>query len=57
MAEAYGMLTGKPGVCLSTLGPGSPNLVNGVANAFLDRVPMIAISGQIAARREPLLTH
>lgn len=57
MAEAYGMITGKPGVCLSTLGPGSSNLVNGVANAYLDRVPMIAISGQIAARREPLFTH
>lgn len=57
MAEAYGMLTGKPGVCVSTLGPGSSNLVNGVANAFMDRVPMIAISGQIAARMEKTFTH
>src|SRR5579883_1784249 len=40
MAEAYGQITGRPGTCLSTLGPGSSNLVNGVANAFLDRVPM-----------------
>jgi radical SAM protein with 4Fe4S-binding SPASM domain len=47
MAEAYGQLTGRPGVCLSTLGPGSTNLVNAVANAYLDRVPMLAISGQI----------
>lgn len=57
MAQAYGMVTGRPGVCLSTLGPGSSNLVNGVANAYLDRVPMVAISGQIDARREPLFTH
>jgi acetolactate synthase-1/2/3 large subunit len=57
MAEAYGQLTGRPGVCVSTLGPGSSNLVNGVANAYLDRVPMIAISGQIAAKREALFTH
>ena len=39
MAEAYGQLTGRPGVCLSTLGPGCTNLVNGVATAFLDRTP------------------
>lgn len=56
-AEAYGQLTGRPGVCLSTLGPGSTNLVNAVANAFLDRVPMLAISGQIERRREPCFTH
>ena len=57
MAEAYGMLTGKPGVCLSTLGPGSTNLVNAVANAYLDRVPMIAIAGQIDTLRAPTFTH
>jgi len=57
MAEAYGFLTGRPGVCMSTLGPGSSNLVNAVANAFLDRVPMIAISGQIERRREQTFTH
>lgn len=57
MAEAYGQLTGRPGVCVSTLGPGSSNLVNAVANAHLDRVPMIAISGQIETRREPYFTH
>lgn len=57
MAEAYGMLTGKPGVALSTLGPGSTNLVNAVANAHLDRVPMIAISGQIDTKRLPTFTH
>jgi acetolactate synthase-1/2/3 large subunit len=57
MAEAAGMLTGRPGVCLSTLGPGSTNLVNAVANAWLDRVPMLAISGQIESKREPYFTH
>ncbi len=57
MAEAYGMLTGRPGVALSTLGPGSTNLVNAVANATLDRTPMIAISGQIDTKRMPTFTH
>lgn len=57
MAEADGQLTGRPGVCLSTLGPGSTNLVNAVANAFLDRAPMLAISGQIETKREQLFTH
>ncbi len=57
MAEAYGQLTGRTGVCLSTLGPGATNLVNAVANAYLDRVPMLAISGQIERKREPYFTH
>ena len=57
MAEAYGFLTGRPGVCMSTLGPGSSNMVNAVANAWLDRVPMIAISGQIERKREQTFTH
>lgn len=57
MAEAFGMLTGRPGVCISTLGPGSTALVNGVAAANLDRVPMLAISGQIGSQREPWVTH
>ncbi len=57
MAQATGMLTGLPGVCLSTLGPGASNLVNAVANAWLDRVPMLAFSGQIETRREPFFTH
>ncbi|MDH4094008.1 MAG: thiamine pyrophosphate-binding protein [Betaproteobacteria bacterium] len=57
MAEAYGFLTGRPGVCMSTLGPGSSNLVNAVANAWLDRVPMIALSGQIERKREQTFTH
>lgn len=57
MAEGYAMATGTPGVCLSTLGPGSSALVNGVAAANADRVPMIAISGQIDTAREQFFTH
>ncbi|MPZ86230.1 MAG: hypothetical protein GEV28_40025 [Actinophytocola sp.] len=57
MAEAAGMVTGRPGACLSTLGPGSTALVNGVAAAYLDRVPMLAISGQIETSREQFFTH
>lgn len=57
MAEAYGLLTGRPGVCISTLGPGSTALVNPVAAATLDRAPMLAISGQIDTAREPYFTH
>jgi acetolactate synthase-1/2/3 large subunit len=57
MAEGYAMATGGPGVCLSTLGPGSSALVNGVAAANADRVPMIAISGQIETSREQFFTH
>ncbi len=48
MADVYGRLTGKPGVCLSTLGPGASNLVTGVANAHLDKVPIVALTGQTA---------
>lgn len=57
MADAFGQLTGLPGVCVSTLGPGSTNLVNGVATAFLDRTPMIAVSGQMSASLDGLFTH
>lgn len=57
MAEAYGVVAERPGVCISTLGPGSTAMVNGVAAANLDRVPLLAISGQIDAAREPYFTH
>lgn len=57
MAEGYAMATGRPGACLSTLGPGSSALVNGVAAATVDRVPLIAISGQIETAREQFFTH
>jgi len=46
MADVYGRLTGKAGVCLATLGPGATNLMTGVADAFLDRSPLVAITGQ-----------
>lgn len=57
MAEAYGQLTGRPGVCVGTLGPGCTNMVNGVATAFLDRTPLISIAGQLHSRLEPTFTH
>ncbi len=46
MADVYGRLTGRPGVAMSTLGPGATNLITGVADAFLDRAPMVALTGQ-----------
>lgn len=46
MADVYGRLTQKVGVCLSTLGPGATNLTTGVANANMDRSPILAITGQ-----------
>lgn len=51
MADVYGRLTGKPGICLATLGPGATNLMTGVANAHLDRSPLIAITGQAERTR------
>lgn len=46
MAATYGRLTGKPGVCFSTLGPGATNLVTGAAYALLGAMPMVMITGQ-----------
>ena len=46
MAEAHGRLTGEPGVCLGTLGPGATNLITGVADANMDRAPLVVITGQ-----------
>jgi len=50
MAATYGRLTGKAGVCFSTLGPGATNLVTGVAHAQLIGAPLVSISGQKALR-------
>ncbi len=47
-ADGYARATGKVGVCLATSGPGATNLVTGIANAYLDSVPMVAITGQVA---------
>ncbi len=46
MADVYGRLTGHAGVCLGTLGPGALNLVTAVADAYLDRAPLVALTGQ-----------
>jgi len=51
MACMYGHLTGKPGVCLATLGPGATNLITGVANADMDHAPVVAILGQASTHR------
>ena len=50
-ADAYGRLTGKPGVCLATLGPGATNLVTGFADGNMDRAPIIAVIGQGSTAR------
>jgi len=47
-ANAYGRVKNKPGFCLATSGPGATNLVTGIADAYADSVPMIAITGQVA---------
>ena len=47
MADVHGRLTGRPGVCLGTLGPGATNLITGIADAYLDYAPMVAITGQV----------
>lgn len=51
MADVYGRLTGRAGVCMSTLGPGATNLVTGFADANMDRAPIVAIAGQGATTR------
>src|SRR5947207_14384799 len=51
MADAYGALTGKAGVCLATLGPGAINLLLGVANAQLDSHPLVALTAQAGLDR------
>ncbi|CAN5861953.1 acetolactate synthase large subunit [soil metagenome] len=51
MADLYGRMTGRPGVCLGTLGPGATNLLTGVANANMDRSPVVALTGQGATTR------
>src|SRR5260221_2698115 len=51
MADVYGRLTQRAGVCMSTLGPGATNLITGVADANMDRAPIVAIAGQGATTR------
>jgi acetolactate synthase I/II/III large subunit len=57
MADASGQIERKPGVCVSTLGPGALNLTLGVANAYLDRSPLIAITATMATSAAPYATH
>ena len=46
-ADGYARATGKVGVCIATSGPGATNLVTGIATAFLDSIPMVAITGNV----------
>ena len=57
MADMYGRLTRSAGVCLGTLGPGATNLVTGVADALLDRSPMVALTGQADLERMHKESH
>ena len=57
MADVYGRLSSYPGVCLSTLGPGATNLLTGVADAQLDRAPLVAITGQAGLERIHTESH
>ena len=57
MAEVTGQITGLPGVCIATLGPGASNMINGVANAFLDRQPVLAFAGQLASDARQYANH
>ena len=51
MADVHGRLTGRAAVAMATLGPGATNLVTGIADAYLDRAPMVAITGQVGSDR------
>ena len=49
-AEGYAMVTGRPGVCVATSGPGATNLITPIGDAHMDSVPMLAITGQVGSR-------
>lgn len=57
MADVYGRLTGKAGVCFSTLGPGATNLITGVADASGDGAPLVAITAQVSTDKMHLTSH
>src|SRR3954462_1043577 len=57
MADMYGRLTQRAGVCLGTLGPGATNLVTAVADAWLDRAPLVALTGQADLERMHKESH
>ena len=48
-AQAYAMVSGKPGICFATSGPGATNLITGIANAYLDSVPVVFITAQVVS--------
>ena len=57
MADVYGRLTGRASVCLGTLGPGATNLMTGVADANMDRAPVVVVTGQADSRRQHKESH
>jgi len=57
MADMYGRLNHKPGVCLATLGPGATNLITGIADAQLDNAPLVAITGQSGLEKTHKESH
>lgn len=57
MADVYGRLTGRASVCMGTLGPGASNLITGVADANMDRAPMVVITGQADSQRQHKESH
>src|SRR5207244_1103200 len=57
MADVYGRLSSYPGVCLATLGPRATNLITGVADAQIDRAPLVAITGQVGLERSHKESH
>jgi len=57
MADVYGRVTGRAGVCLATLGPGATNLATGIADANLDHAPLVAITGQAGLERVHKESH
>src|SRR5262245_18901849 len=57
MADVSGQIQRKPGVCVSTLGPGAVNMTLGGANAFLDRSPVVAVTATMSASASPYATH
>src|SRR6266699_680523 len=57
IADVYGRLSGRAGVCLGTLGPGAMNLTTAVADAFLDRAPLVALTGQSDLERMHKESH
>lgn len=57
MADVTGQIERRPGVCVATLGPGAVNMTLGVANAYLDRSPVVAVTATMAASASPYATH